>query len=61
MAKKEQYMCFLNKNDELLKVGIPVPSMYDSSDSRGVHVSTKGVAVLEVNMQSFFDSGEASE
>ena len=61
MAKKEQYLCFLNNDDELLKEGIPVPSMYDSSDSRGVHVSTKGAAVLGDNMQSFFDSGEASE
>ena len=61
MAKKEQFLCFLNNDDELLKEGIPVPSMYDSSDSRGVHVSTKGAAVLEDNMQSFFDSGEASE
>ena len=54
MAKKEQYLCFLNNGDELLKEGIPVPSMYDSSDSRGVHVSTKGAAFLEDNMHSFF-------
>ena len=60
MAKKEQFLCFLNNDDELLKEGISVPSIYDSSDSRGVHVSTKGAAVLGGHMQ-FFDSGEASE
>ena len=53
MAKKEQFLCFLNNDDEILKEVISVPSIYDSSDSRGVHVSTKGAAVLEDNMQSF--------
>ena len=61
MAKREKYLCFLNNDDYLLKGGVPVPSMYDSSDARGVHVSTKGATFLEDNMQCFFDSGESSE
>ena len=59
MTKKEKYLYHLNNDDDLLKNGIPITTMYDSSDSRGVHVNMKGAAVLEDNMQSFFDSGEA--
>ena len=36
-----------------LKYGIPVPTMYDISDSVGVHVSTKGVSVLEDKIPFF--------
>ena len=60
MAKKEKHLYFLNNDDDLLKDGIPVTSMYDNSDSRGVHVSSKGASVLEENIQCFFDSGEAA-
>ena len=60
MAKKESYLYFLNNDEDLLKDGIPLKSMYDNNDARGVHVSAKGASVLEENIQSFFDSGSAS-
>ena len=43
-----------------LKYGIPVPTMYDISDSVGVHVSTKGVSVLEDKIQFFFRQWRSS-
>ena len=61
MSKREKYLFFLNNDNELLKDGTPVTSMYDGSDSRGIHVSVKGAEILEENMQCFFDSGEASD
>ena len=56
MAKKESHIYFLS-NDDLMKDGIPMKSMYDINDIRGVHLSGKGASVLEENIQSFFDSG----
>ena len=60
MAKKESYLYFLNNDEDLLKDGIPLKSMYDNNDAKGVHMSAKGVSVLEEIIHSFFDSGSAS-
>ena len=56
LSKKESYIFFLN-NDDLMKDGIPMRSMYDGNDIKGIHLSVKGASVLEENIQSFFDSG----
>ena len=60
MAKKESYVYFLNNNEDLLKDGIPMRSMYDNNDVKGIHLSGKGASVLEEHIQSFFDCGSAS-
>ena len=60
MSKKESYMYFLNNDEDLLKDRVPIKSFYDPSDSTGIHLSVKRASVLEENIQSFFDSGEAS-
>ena len=57
MAKKESYLFFLNNDEDLMKDGVPISTMYDSNDIKGVHLSTKGASVLEENIQSFFDCG----
>ena len=43
-----------------MRDGVPINSMYDSNDIKGVHLSVKCASVLEENIQSFFDSGSAS-
>ena len=57
LTKKESYLYYLNNDDDLLDKGVPIRSMYDSSDANGVHLSSKGAEVLEENIQTFFDSG----
>ena len=57
MAKEESYLFFLNNDEYLMKDGVPISTMYDSNDIKGVHLSTKGSSVLEENIQSFFDCG----
>ena len=53
MANKESNKYFLN-NDGLMKDGIAMKSMYDGNDIKGIHLSGKGVFVLEENTQGFF-------
>ena len=45
----------------MLDRGVPIKSLYDQSDSKGVHVSSKGAVILEDNIMSFFGSGESSQ
>ena len=57
LTKKESYLYYLNNDDDLLEKGVPIRSMYDSSDTNGIHLSSKGAEALEDNIQTFFDSG----
>ena len=57
LTKKESYLYYLNNDDDLLDKGVPIRSMYDSSDTNGIHISSKGAEALEDNIQTFFDSG----
>ena len=57
LTKKESYLYYLNNDDDLLEKGVPIRSMYDSSDINGVHLSNKGAEALEDTIQTFFDSG----
>ena len=47
LTKKESYLYYLNNDDDLLEKGVPIRSMYDSSDINGVHLSNKGAEALE--------------
>ena len=47
--------------EDLLDKGIPVKAYYDTNDANGVHLSNKGAAILEENIQTFFDSGLTTE
>ena len=48
-------------NEDLLEKGNPVKALYDANDVTGVHLSSKGAEILEDNIQTFFDSGLATE
>ena len=50
MSKKESYMYFLNNDEDLLKDGVPIKSLYDPNDSNGIHLSVKGASVLKENI-----------
>ena len=52
MAQKESYLYFLNNDEDLFKDGIPLKSMYDNNDEKGVNASAKGAFALEENTQS---------
>ena len=57
LTKKGSYLYYLNNDDDLLDKGVPIRSMYDTSDANGVHLSRKGAEALKDTIQTFFDSG----
>lgn len=61
LSLKDDKLYFLNNDADMLDKGIPIKSLYDQSDSKSVHVSSKGAEILEENIMSFFGSGESSQ
>ena len=61
LSLKDDKLYFLNNDEDMLDRGVPIKSLYDQSDSKGVHVSSKGAETLEDNIMSFFGSGESSQ
>ena len=61
LTMKQPYLYYLNNDEELLDKGNPVKALYDANDVTGVHLSSKGAEILEDNIQTFFDSGLATE
>ena len=61
MAQKEDYLFFLDNDQELISNGSPIRSMYESSNVLGIHVSSKGAEVLEDTMLTFLFSGMDTE
>ena len=61
LTMKQPYLYYLNNDEDLLDKGNPVKALYDANDVTGVHLSSKGAEILEDNIQTFFDSGLATE
>lgn len=61
MSRKENFLYFLDNDEDLLDKDIPIKSFYDNNDASGIHLNAKGANVLEENIQTFFDSGSSTE